>query len=348
MFTPEIYIGERKLSADSPVFIIAEAGVNHNGSFDKALKMIDVAAKSGADAIKFQAFKTKNLVLESVQKAKYQKENTQSSDSQFQMLKKLEIDKEKMMQLFDYAKKSGLICLITPFDESSLEDLAEIDVPAYKIASTDLTNIPLLEKIAQKGKPILLSTGMSYLSEIDQALQTIERFNKQVVLLQCTANYPIQDKEANLKILPIYQNRYSVLTGYSDHTMGVGAAPYAVTMGAVVIEKHFTISQEDDGPDHKASLSPRELTFFVEEVRKVESYLGDGIKKPYLSELSTRASLQKCLVASQSIMIGETFSPANVIAKRTGGEGISPIYYYEIVGRAAKRNYQMNDIIINE
>lgn len=348
MFRPEVFIGEKKISTDSPVFVIAEAGVNHNGSFENALKMIDVVRESGADAVKFQSFKTENLVLEQVQKANYQKVNTSSGDSQFQMLKKLEIEKEKLLQLFNYAKKSGLICLITPFDEASLDDISDIGVPAYKIASTDLTNLPFLEKVAQKGKPILLSTGMSYLSEIDLALQTINQYNDQVVLLQCTANYPIADDEAHIRLVSIYQNRYSVLTGYSDHTEGVGAAPYAVTMGAAVVEKHFTMSKEDHGPDHKASLSPAELISFVKEVRKVESYLGNGIKTPSISELSTRASLQKCLVASESIKAGEVFSPSNLLAKRTGGEGISPIYYYQIIGRVAKRNYHMNDIIINE
>ncbi len=344
-FKKTINVGNREVSMHAPVFIIAEAGVNHNGNIKIAKRLVDVAVEAGADAVKFQAFKTENLILENVQKAPYQQISADKDESQFKMLKKLEINKEQNSELISYCHKKGIIFLSTPFDEESIDELDELGVPAYKVASTDTTNLPFLKKLAQKNKPIFLSTGMSYLTEVEAALQEIYPFNKEVVLLQCTANYPIKDSEANLNVLYTYQSMFEIIVGYSDHSMGIGASPYAIPMGARVVEKHFTLNTGEKGPDHRASLNPEELKLYVQEVRKVEKYLGTFSKAPSFDEQKTRRSLQKSLVASMEIEKGELFSEVNLVAKRTGGIGISPIYFHKLIGSPASRNYLKNDII---
>ena len=344
-FNRSINIAEKEVSDSSPVFIIAEAGVNHNGDISIAKKLIDVAFQSGADAVKFQAFKTENLILENVQKAPYQKKTTGIKESQYEMLKKLEVTKDQNCELISYCKKKGIIFLSTPFDEESVDELVELNIPAFKIASTDTTNLPFLKKVAKTGKPIFLSTGMSYLSEVQLALEEIYPFNKNVILLQCTANYPINDNEANLNVLYTYQSLFDIIVGYSDHSVGIGASPYAIPMGARVVEKHFTLNTGEKGPDHKASLDPIELKQYVNHMIKVEEYLGQFTKIPSFAEMKTRQSLQKCLVAATDIAKDDFLSDKNVIAKRTGGKGISPIYYKQLFARKASRSYKKNDII---
>jgi len=344
-FNKKIVIQDFCLSDDNAVFIIAEAGVNHGGDINLAKRLVDIGKDAGVDAVKFQAFKTDELILSNVAKAPYQFQTTNSKESQRDMLKNLEISKANNKELKDYCEKKGIIFLTTPFDEVSLEELDDLDLSAYKISSTDLTNMPFLERVAKKGKPIILSTGMSYLAEVETALSTISKYCKDVVLLQCTANYPISDAEVNLSIIKAFKNYFNILVGFSDHTMGIGAAPYAVAVGAKVIEKHFTVDKKLVGPDHKASLSPDELIEFVKEIRKVEQYMGSAIKVPTMSELKTRMSLQKCIVAADNIRKGEAFSTRNMIAKRTGGKGISPLYYESIIGKIADKNYKKDDII---
>ena len=344
-FNKRITIDGKHIFPGSRTFIIAEAGVNHGGDMSIATALIDLAADAGADAVKFQTFKAEHLILNEIQKAPYQKETTDANETQFDMLKKLEITKEQNIELKEYCKNKGIIFLTTPFDEVSLDELDDLDLPAYKVASTDTTNLPFLKKVAKKGKPIFLSTGMSYLSEVNLALKTIYEFNKDVVLLQCTANYPVQDSEVNLAVLNTYRDEFDVLIGYSDHSVGVGAAPFAIPMGATVIEKHFTIDKDDDGPDHAASLSPIELIDFVKMVRKVDEYMGSAIKEPSVSEQETRKSLQKCMVANQDIKKGTYFSNDNIVAKRTGGVGISPIDASRLVGIKSTKNYKENQII---
>jgi len=344
-FNKKIKIQEESISQDSPTFIIAEAGVNHNGDMVVAKKLIDLALKAGADAVKFQTFSAKDLILNDIQKAPYQKETTDLNESQFEMLKRLEVNLEQNKELKSYSDKKGIIFLTTPFDEKSLDDIDELDLSAYKVASTDTTNLMFLRKIAKKGKPIFLSTGMSYLSEITLALETIYEYNKDVVLLQCTANYPIQDNEANLGVINTFKENFNILLGYSDHTSGPGAAPFAITMGAKVLEKHFTLDKLDEGPDHKASLSPEELIEFVKIVRKVDEYMGSSIKEPSLSELENRKSLQKCMVARSEIKKGAVFSEKNLIAKRTGGIGISPINISTILGIESIKDFQKDEVI---
>jgi len=345
IFNKKINIENKIISIESPTFVIAEAGVNHGGDMKIAKKMIDLAVSAKADAVKFQTFRAEHLILNDIEKAPYQKRVTSASESQYDMLKKLEVSREQNIELKRYCIDKGIIFLTTPFDEESLNEIDDLDLPAYKVASTDTTNLPFLERIAKKGKPIFLSTGMSYLSEVRLALEAIYKYNKNVVLLQCTANYPIKDNEANLAVINTYRSNFDILLGYSDHSVGVGAAPFAIPMGAKVVEKHFTLDKTDEGPDHAASLSPDELIDFVKTVRRVDAYMGSEIKEPSLSEHNTRKSLQKCMVASQNIKKGEFFSEDNIVAKRTGGVGISPIDYAGIIERKSNRNYKKNEVV---
>ncbi|MFD2568084.1 N-acetylneuraminate synthase [Pseudotenacibaculum haliotis] len=344
-FNNTIQIGDFKIESNSPTFIIAEAGVNHGGDMKMAKDLIDLAVSAGAQAVKFQTFKAEHLILSDVEKAPYQKGTTDSSESQMEMLRRLEVSKDQNLELLEYCRKKNIIFLTTPFDEVSLDELDELDLPAYKVASTDLTNLPFLERIAKKSKPIILSTGMSYLSEVELALKTIYPINKDVILLQCTANYPIQDFEANLAVINTFKEKFDVILGYSDHTVGVGAASYSIPMGAKVVEKHFTLDKSNEGPDHLASLSPEELHDFVETVKKVDAFMGTSIKYPNLSETRTRASLQKCLVANTEIKKGDILNKSNLIAKRTGGQGISPIYINDVIGKEAKKDFRKDEII---
>jgi N,N'-diacetyllegionaminate synthase len=345
-FDSQVIVGNTVISKASPVFIIAEAGVNHGGDMDKALMLIDAAVNAGADAVKFQAFKTEHLILSNVAKAPYQTKTTEVEESQYDMLKRLEVTKEQNLKLKTYCEKKGIVFLTTPFDEHSLDELDALDLPAYKIASTDLTNLPFLIRVAKKGKPMFLSTGMSYLSEITLALKEIVEYNQQIVLLACTANYPISDDEAHLNNIETFRKSFDVLVGYSDHSMGTGAAPYAVPMGAKVIEKHFTLDKDEAGPDHRASLNPQELKELVKQIRRIESYMGRHEKLPTISELGTRKSLQKNLVASVSIQKGDTFTLENIVGKRTGGVGVSPLYFRSITGKAATKDYAVDDLIL--
>lgn len=344
-FVDEIEIDGKPISQDSPVYIIAEAGVNHGGDIQKAYDLIDIAVEAGADAVKFQAFRTEHLILDNVGKAEYQTQTTEATESQFDMLKKLELRFEQYKQVRDYCQKKGITFLITPFDEKSLEDLEEIGVQAYKIASTDTTNLPFLKKVALTGKPMILSTGMCNMEEVKKSVSFVSKYTKNLVLLQCTANYPIKDEEANLNVIPVFKKEFSCLVGYSDHSVGIGAAPFAIPLGAVVLEKHFTISKDDDGPDHRASLDPRELKEFVKLVRRVEKFGGNHIKAPTDSEKGTKKSLQKCLVAAKNIEIGHEISEKDIVAKRTGGVGVSPLEFEAIIGKKASKSYQVNDII---
>lgn len=344
-FNQSILLEGRIIGNDQPCFIIAEAGVNHGGDMNLAKQLIDVAVEAGADAVKFQAFRTAELIIENVEKAPYQTQTTSKNESQTEMLRKLELQTEHYQQLKDYCQEKGIILIITPFDDVSLKELEAIGLTSYKIASTDTTNLPFLQNIAKTGKPIFLSTGMSYLNEIQLALEEIIPFNKNVVLLQCTANYPIEDTEANLNVINTFKNEFDVLVGYSDHSVGIGAAPYAVPMGACLVEKHFTLNKEADGPDHRASLNPEELKELVNEIRRIEKYMGGFQKIPTNSESNTRKSLQKCLVCKKNISAGETFSLENITAKRTGGKGISPIHYRAVIGKIAERSYQANEIL---
>lgn len=344
-FSRRIQLGSKTVSEKSPCFIIAEAGVNHNGSIDLALKLIDAAATANADAVKFQTFQTANLILEGVDKAAYQKKTTGASESQAAMLRKLELSIEQKAKLKTYAEKKGLVFLTTPFDEESLDLLDPLDLAGIKVASTDLTNVLFLRRIARKGKPIILSTGMSAMKDVRTALTVIKPINRDVMLLQCTGNYPMRDEDANLRVISTYRREFSILTGFSDHSSGIGASPFSIAFGAKVIEKHITLDKTMPGPDHPASLDPSELMTFVRDIRRAEAYLGTAEKKLSPAEHDTRPSLQKCLVAARTIRAGEAFSETNLVAKRTGGRGISAIEGIQLVGKKADRTYEKNEII---
>lgn len=344
-FSKEIKLPHHKISDSDPVFIIAEAGVNHGGDIEVAKKLIDIAVEAKADAVKFQAFRTENLILDYVKKADYQLENTKNDDSQASMLKKLELNVEAYIELKQYCDMRGILFLITPFDELSLEELEKIGIPAYKIASTDTTNLLFLKKVAETGKPVFLSTGMCEIEEVDKAVGVFKNINPNLLLLQCTANYPIDDSEADLLVLNQYKERYNCLIGYSDHSKGIGAAIYSVPLGARIVEKHFTLDKSLDGPDHLASLSPEELKEFVNEVRRCEQFIKNDEKRITTGEKSNKLSLQKSLVANCMIEVGEEFSENNIVAKRAGGEGVSAIRAFEIIGKKATKNYNENDLI---
>lgn len=344
-FNQIIKIDNKIISNSEKIFIIAEAGVNHNGDMNIAKEMIDIAVEAGVDAVKFQTFKAEELILKNIEKAPYQKVTTNHEESQYDMLKRLELTKEQTIDLMNYCRQKNIIFLSTPFEKTSLDELDELGVKAFKIAATDITNIQFLEQVAKKKKTIILSAGMCYLEEVRKALEVIYPFNQEVILLQCTANYPIQDSEVNLNVIKTFKEEFPILVGYSDHSQGVGASPYAVAVGAKVIEKHFTLDKHMIGPDHRASITPEELKQLVKDIRRVEKYLGDGMKMPTCSEQMTRKSLQKCLVAKQMIHQGEKFTEENIVAKRTNGVGISALYYKEMVGSIAKKNYEANEIL---
>ena len=330
------------------MYIIAEAGVNHGGNIDIAKKLVDVAVFAKVDAVKFQAFRTEHLIVEGIEKAPYQQKTTNKKETQTDMLKGLELRYEHYKELKEYCDEKKIQFLITPFDEVSLMELEKLGVEAYKIASTDTSNLPFLRKIAATGKPIILSTGMCSMEEVCAAVEEISSLNSKLILLQCTANYPIDDNEANLSVISNFIKEFDCIVGYSDHSIGIGAAPFAVPYGAKVLEKHFTLNKEDEGPDHLASLSPEELVEFVKIVRRAEQFIGNPIKEITASEKSTKISLQKCLVASKTIKKGEQFSLDNIVGKRTGGKGISPIHYKTIIGKTANKDFVVNEIIYVE
>ena len=333
------------ISKESEPFIIAEVGVNHNGDYDIAKQLIDIAHKVGADAVKFQSFYAQDLVLESVEKVSYQKAHTDPSTSQYDMIKSLEIGQQELFKLYDYTISKGLIFLTTPFSENVLKDLDSMSLPAYKVSSTDLTNIPFLIEIAKRKKPILLSTGMSYLSEVESALRAISKYNDDVILFHCTSSYPTPPDAVNLDVLKRYASEFDIILGYSDHTEGVGASPYAVSIGAQVIEKHITLDKNAEGPDHKASLSPEEFKKLVEAVRTAFCYRGSNIKIPLSCEVESRERAQKNFVARIPILKGDVLSSENIVAKRTGGSGVSPLYYESIFGSKAVKDFETNEPI---
>ncbi|MBO1224059.1 MAG: N-acetylneuraminate synthase [Candidatus Scalindua sediminis] len=328
-----IKIGNNVIGNCSPCFIIAEAGVNHNGDMEVAHKLIDAAAEANADAVKFQTFKTENLILDDIEKASYQKETTNAGESQTEMLKRLEIDKAFHVELFKYCEEKNILFLSTCYDEDSLNLLVELGVPAIKIASTDTTNLLFLEKVAKTKKPVILSTGMCSLSEIEQAYQCLkENGCKELALLKCTSNYPTDPKDVNLNAMVTMNNSFEAVIGFSDHTEGVGASPYAVAMGASIIEKHFTLDKRLEGPDHQASLSPDELLLWVKEIRKVEQMLGSSEILSTESEKEAKKALQKHLVSKIDLKKGDTVTRKSIAAKRTGGKGISALEFYNVLG----------------
>ncbi len=342
----EIKIGNRLVGESHKCFLIAEAGVNHNGNLNNARKLIDIAVAAGADAVKFQTFITKNLLLNDIKKAPYQRLSSNKSESQTDMIKHLEMDREFHFQVVDYCLKNKIIFLSTPYCLESLNLLLELDVPAIKVASTDATNLIFLEQVAKCNKPVLLSTGMCSLGEIEQAYQSlIQNGCQEISILKCTSNYPTEIGEVNLRAIVTLSNVFDVIIGFSDHTEGVGASPYAVTMGVKIIEKHFTIDKNMKGPDHKASLSPDELCQWVREIRKVELMLGSKEIFPTENEIITKKYLQKNLVTKTYLKKNDIITKEKITSKRTGGVGIKANEYKEIIGARVIRDVEENEPI---
>lgn len=331
----------------SRIFIIAEAGVNHNGSLELAKKLVDVAVDAGADAVKFQTFKADQLVSKSAQKAEYQKQATAAEESQYEMIKKLELDENVHREIIGYCNEKKIMFLSTPFDHSSIELLNNFEMPIFKIPSGEITNLPYLQHIGRLGKEVILSTGMADLGEIEDTLDVLVQSGvpkEKITVLHATTEYPCPIDEVNLRAMQTIRAAFGVKVGYSDHTEGIEVPIAAVAMGACVIEKHFTLDRAMKGPDHKASLEPAELKAMVQAIRCVEQALGDGIKKPSKSEVKNISVARKSIVALRPIKKGEIFCEENLAIKRPGN-GISPMQWNEVIGQAAQRDYQSDELI---
>lgn len=341
-------IGNRTVGPDALVFIIAEAGVNHNGSLEMARQLVDVAVQAGADAVKFQSFKADRVVTRDAPKADYQLQTTDVKETQYEMLRRLELSPEAHQELFDYCRKKDILFLSTPFDEESADYLDSLGVVAFKVPSGEITNLSFLTHIACKGKPVIVSTGMAYLSEVERAVHTIEKAgNRNIVLLHCVSNYPANPADANLRVMRTMNAAFGVPVGYSDHTPGIEVALAAVALGACMIEKHFTLDRTLPGPDHRASLEPNELSTLVCAIRTVESALGHGRKEPAVSEASTAAVARRSLVAAQDIAAGTTLTEQLIAIKRPG-TGLPPAMRPYLVGRTVRRSIPAGDLLTLE
>lgn len=327
------------------VYIIAEAGVNHNGRLDLAMRLCDTAKQAGVDAVKFQTWKTENIVTVSACQAVYQAENTGKQESQFAMLKRLELSYEHFAHLQQYCRHIGIDFLSTPDDEESLDFLLSLDMPLIKVGSGEVTNTPFLRTIGSKKKPIILSTGMSTLAQVATAYDTLLQAGApKVSLLHCTTNYPCPYDEVNLRAMLTMKDAFKCQVGYSDHTMGTEIPVAAVAMGAEIIEKHFTLDRNLIGPDHKASLEPHELKLMVEQIRNIEVALGDGIKCPNRSEAENAKVVQKSILAKRPIKKGAVLTKDMLTVKRAGA-GISAVYWDIVIGAKAIKDYDIDEPI---
>ena len=325
--------------------IIAEAGINHNGSLDLAKKLVDAAYKSGADIVKFQTAKLHSLVTKTAPAAEYQKENLSKELSQAEMLKKLLLPFDDFRELSWYCKKVGIQFLSTPFDLESIDFLEEIGCSFWKIPSGEITNLPYLERLARTEKPILMSTGMCTLEEVKAAVDLLKQNHAgEITLLHCTTQYPVPYAEVNLNAMQTLQKEFGGNVGYSDHTKGIEVPIAAVAMGAAVIEKHFTLDRKMEGPDHKASLEPEELAAMVRAIRNIELAIGNKEKKPSESEKKNIAVARKSIIAARDIKKGEMLTEKNLTTKRPGN-GISPMRWYEILGTRASRDFHEDEMI---
>ena len=329
------------------VFIIAEAGVNHNGSIKLAKKLIDVANESGADAVKFQTFKAEKLVSKNAQKADYQKQTTDTKESQFDMIKKLELDSDTHKELMAYCKTKNIMFLSTPFDHDSIDLLSDLGLEIFKIPSGEITNLPYLRHIGKLNKKVILSTGMADIGEIEDALDVLINAGtkkENIIVLHANTMYPTPMEDVNLKAMVTIGNTFDIAFGYSDHTLGIEVDIAAVALGACCIEKHFTLDCTMEGPDHKASLEPDELKAMVKSIRNIELALGSSIKKPSKSEIPNMQIARKSIVAKVDIKRGDKLSEEKITIKRPGN-GISPMRWDEIVGTIATKDYKEDELI---
>jgi N,N'-diacetyllegionaminate synthase len=325
--------------------VIAEAGVNHNGDLDLAKKLVDAAAEAGADAVKFQTFSADRLVTRKAPKAEYQKRRTDASESQYDMLKKLELSEAAQRELQARCQERGILFLSTPFDEQSADFLERLGVPAFKIPSGEITNAPFLAHVARKGRPMIVSTGMSTLEEVKDAVDTIRTAgNPPLVLLHCVSNYPADPRDVNLRAMSTLAQAFGVPVGYSDHTLGVAVGIAAMALGACVLEKHLTMDRSLPGPDHCASLEPRELMTLVCDGRNVELSLGNGIKMPTSAERELAAVARKSLVAARDLRAG-TILQADMLVARRPGCGLPPSMLSHIVGKRTGRHIREDELL---
>ena len=342
----KVRIAGKTIGEGYPVFVIAEAGCNHNGNIAMAKRLVDAASEAEADAVKFQTFTSSALVIPHAAKADYQKKNSGSPDeTQYALLKKLELPFHSFTTLKAYCKEKGIIFLSTPFDNGSADLLDQLHVPAFKIASGEITNFPFLSHIARKKKPIILSTGMSTLEEVEKAVALLNQSGgAELILLHCTSDYPAPPEDVNLRAMNTLHRRFRVPAGLSDHTPGGAVALAAVALGASVIEKHLTLDKGLPGPDHRASLEPHELKLLVEDIRSVEKALGDGIKKPSPAEIRTRFFARKSIVTATPIKKGQLLTERNLTVKRPG-TGISPTEWETVLGRKAVRDFEKDELL---
>ena len=329
------------------VFIIAEAGVNHNGSIELAFKLIDAAVEAGVDAVKFQTFKAENLVSKNTQKAEYQIQTIDPSESQLDMLIKLELNVDVHKKLIKYCNAKGIMFLSSPFDHDSIDLLNELGLKIYKIPSGEITNLPYLRRIGSLTKQVILSTGMSTLKEVGDALTILVDSGtkkENITVLHANTMYPTPMKDVNLNAMQTIQKEFDVAVGYSDHTLGIEIDIAAVAMGASIVEKHFTLDRTMEGPDHIASLEPEELKAMVNAIRSIEKALGDGFKIPSRSEQPNMIAARKSIVANQMIKKGDMLTEENIVVKRPGN-GISPMKWDKVLGTVAVKDYQADEII---
>jgi len=329
------------------VFIIAEAGVNHNGNVEIAKKLVDAARNAGSDAVKFQTFKAEKTVSIFAAKAEYQKGTTEESETQLEMVKKLELDMNEHREIMSYCGQKGIMFLSTPFDLESVDMLDVLSLGVFKIASGEITNLKLLEKIGCLNREIILSTGMADLTEIEDALTVLNEAGtprEKITILHCNTEYPTSMEDVNLLAMQTINKTFNTKVGYSDHTTGVEVSIAAVALGATVIEKHITIDKSMNGPDHKSSLNPREFKEMVMAIRNIEVALGDGVKRASLSELKNKNIARKSIVAANDIKRGEIFSERNITVKRPGC-GVNPMKWYSVIGEVAKRDFKEDEAI---
>jgi N-acetylneuraminate synthase/N,N'-diacetyllegionaminate synthase len=337
LFPLVVQIGPRLVGNGHPCYVIAEAGVNHNGDIGLARKLVEAAAEGGADAVKFQTFRADALASEHAEKAAYQKATTGSGESQRAMLERLELPEDALRELKAHAERCGIAFLSTPFDPESARLLAALDVPAFKVSSGDLSNLPFLRLLGEEGKPILLSTGMAYLGEVEEALMAIRMAGPSaVVLLHCVSSYPADPGAVNLRAIETMAQAFRVPVGLSDHTLGTEMAVAAVARSACLVEKHLTVDRGLLGPDHRASLEPVEFRAMVRAIRNVEAGLGDGRKIPHESEREMRSLVRKSLVVVRPIPAGATIAPGDVDIQRPG-TGLHPRMLDLVIGRRAGR-----------
>lgn len=329
----------------SRIFIIAEAGVNHNGSMETAKRLVDEAAKAGADAVKFQTFKTENLVCRNARKAAYQMQTTKQEESQFAMLKKLELTPDMHEELMSYCRQKHIMFLSTPFDIESLWYLVQCGVEIIKVPSGEVSNYPYLREVGKTGKRVIISSGMSTLGEIKDAVQVLRNNgSSDITVLHCNTEYPTPYDNVNLQAMLTIQKELAIKAGYSDHTQGIEVPIAAAALGAAVIEKHFTLDKNMEGPDHRASLEPEELQAMIKAVRNIEAALGNGVKEPSASEKKNIEVVRKSIVAKCNIKRGEIFTETNLTTKRPGN-GISPMRWNDIIGKTAVRDFEEDELI---